>query len=167
MRDHDGCQLLFTDDFARQLHDDFSSLGVQRRSVLIQNQKLNRGHRAHQQRHCLALAAGEVADRYAHLIFQTETKLGKHRAVFLCLFAVDTGEKVERLALVVCHRHVFQNGHRRTGAARRVLIDAADAAVAFVLRHMRNILVANHNFAFIDWDRTANDVEQRRFARTI
>ena len=167
MRDHDRCQLLFADDPARQFHDDFGRLGIKRRRVFIQNQELDGGHGAHQQRHGLTLAAGEIADRNAHLILQTEAELGEHGAVFLRLFAVDAGHEVERLALVVRHGHILQNGHRGARAARGILIDAADAAMALMLRHVGDILVADEDFALVDRDGAADDVEQRRFARTV
>ena len=48
-----------------------------------------------------------------------------------------------------------------------ILIDAADAAMALMLRHVGDVLVADQDFALVDWDGAADDVEQRRFARTI
>ena len=94
-------------------------------------------------------------------------ELGEHGAVFLRLFAVDAGHEVERLALVVRHGHILQNGHRGARAARGILIDAADAAMALMLRHVGDVLVADEDFALVDRDGAADDVEQRRFARTV
>ncbi len=167
VRDHDGRQLLFANDFSGQLHDNLGGLGVKRGGMLVENEEFNGCHRAHQKCHRLTLTAGEIADAHAHLVLKPQTELRKHGAVFIGLFAVDAGEKVKGLALVVRHGHVFQNRHGRACAARRVLINAPDAAMTLVFGHVRDVLIANQNASLVNRNRAADDVEQRGFARTV
>ena len=71
--DHDRCQVFLRNDLSCEFHDDVGGLRVEGCSVLIEDQKFDRGHRGHQKCHRLALAAGENADLHTHLILKTES----------------------------------------------------------------------------------------------
>ena len=117
--------------------------------VLIQDQKFDRSHGGHKQRHGLALAAGENAYLYIHLIFQSQTQCAEAFTVKIDPLFIFSRAQIKKFALIVCQCHVFCNRHRGAGAHSRILVDTADAALAFVFCHFSNILIADADRPFI------------------
>ena len=69
---HNSGEPLFLYNTVRQLHYDLGCLRIQSRRMFIENQEIDRRHGGHQKRHSLPLSAGQSADFYIHLIFQSK-----------------------------------------------------------------------------------------------
>ena len=97
---HNGSQILFPYNAVCELHDGFCGFWVQCSRVLIQDQKFDRSHGGHKQRHGLALAAGENAYLYIHLIFQSQTQCAEAFTVKIDPLFIFSGAQIKKFALL-------------------------------------------------------------------
>ena len=135
--------------------------------MLIQDKEFNGGHGGHEQRHGLALAAGEDAYLDIHFILQAKAKGAQGFAVGFHPLPVGSRTEVKCLAFIISKGHVFQDCHGWAGAHGRILIDASDAALTLVFRHPGDVFPANDDLAVVQRDASADDIEHGSLARAI
>ena len=71
------------------------------------------------------------------------------------------------LALVVGKGEVFHHGEVWTGAEGGVLVDPADALIAFIFLKAVDLFTANEYLAALNGDASADDIEQRSLAAAV
>ena len=118
----------------------FCRARVERRRVLVKQQKLRRHHRRHQKRQRLPLAAREQTDGLAQPVLQSHVELRELGAEKLAVLCRDAAERIAVCRAQIREGKVFLNAHVRRGAAQRVLKQPPDDAAAVVLACKGNVL---------------------------
>ena len=166
---HQAGDLFLGYDALGQCQHLFGGGGVQRGSVLVQQQELRGDKGSHKQSKRLSLPAGEQPYRLLHAILQSHVQQGKLFAEERLILAGDAGEDgIGRSACPqVSQRQIFLNGHVGRSALERVLKQMPDDLAALVLRRKGHVLPAQQNAALVG-DKAAGDgVEQGGFARAV
>ena len=101
------------------------------------------------------------------LIFQSKVQRTEQLTVGIFSFFIDSFSKIVCFPLVFCHRHIFQNGHGRTGPHGRILKNASDLVHAPVFRHVGDICSIDQNSAFINRNTSADNVQHGGLSGTI
>ena len=116
VRDHECREAALCHDVLRDRENLLRRLGVECRRVLIEKQELRRGHRRHEQRQGLTLAAGQQADLGFEPVFKPEVQ---PRQKFFELRALRLGNapaQPRRIAAARGDGEVFLNHHARRRA---------------------------------------------------
>ena len=101
------------------------------------------------------------------LIFQPQIQLTQLFLIERDSALICSHAQTKEFSFVICHGHIFQNGHIRTSAHCRVLVYPSDSAQTTVFFFFGNILPFNEYLPAVRVDTPAYDVQHRSFSGTI
>ena len=167
VRDHERGQIVARDDFLGNLKHLVRRLGVERRGVLVQQQKVGLLQRRHQKRQRLTLAAGQQADLAGHAVLEAKAERCELFPINLALLVGDAVAQAAPLAAAIGEREVFLDAHSGGSAHHRVLKHAAKEARALMLWQSGQTKAVEANEARIHRIHTRNQVERGGLARAV
>ena len=159
--------MFFFYNFVRKLHNNLCCFWIQSCCMFIKDQKFNRRHRWHEKSHCLTLSPGKRAHFYMHFIFQSQIQRSQKLPVIFNSVFIHASSKSKAFSFIVCQRHVFQNGHGRTGSKRRILVHTADLFVSFKLFCICNIPAVQKDIPWLYRNTAADNIQHGSFSRTV
>ena len=167
VRDHERGQVVLVDDFLGQVEHLRGRLGVEGRSVLVEQQQARPGERGHQQGECLALATREQADLGVETRVQTKVQALEQLNVLIFLGLGDAPRKAATLAATLGEGQVLGNLHVGSGTAHGVLKHAAQVLGALRLAQARDVGAVELDNARIERVHAGDHVEQRGLAGAV
>ena len=158
--DHQGGQVVLFNDAVRGVQYLGGSLGVQSRRVLVQKQQLGLNEGGHQQRQCLALAAGQEAHLAGEPVLQPQVQDLQPLNVLLPLCLGDACPQGAALAPAGGQCQIFLDLHGGGSAQHGVLEHPADVFGPLVLRHVGQVHAADGNAAGVHRPHAGHGIEQ-------
>ena len=135
--------------------------------MLVENQQVDVGHIGDDQCKRLPLSAAERADLGIQAFFQPHAALRQHLAVDIDAGAADGGRQPVAPLFVVRQRHILKDGEVAAGTRLGVLKNSADVRGAAVFRKVRNIVAVHDDFAGVDRQRAAEQVQHGGLAAAV
>ena len=123
MGNHKSCEAVTIDKFIGQLHQGYTSLRIQRRSMLIQKQKLWTLERCHEQTQSLSLPAREKFNRRIQMLIQTITDFLNRRLKLFPITVEPTGHQATLFTSEFGNEKIFRHCHPRSRSHLRILKD--------------------------------------------
>ena len=154
-------------DALREREHLFRRARVERRRVLVEQQKLRRHHRRHQKRQRLPLTAREQTDGLAQTVLQSHVELRELGAEELAVLGRDAAERIAVRRTQIREGKVFLNAHVRRSAAQRVLKQPPDDTAAVVLTCKGNVLAIQQDASLVHIKAARDGVEERGLARAV
>ena len=167
MRDHERGQVVLVDDLLGQIEHLRGRLGVEGRSVLVEQQQARFSERGHEQGECLALAAREQADLSVEARVQTKIQALEQLDVLVLFGLGDAPRKTAALAAALGEGQVLGNLHVCCGAAHGVLEHTAQVLGALRLAQTRDVGAVELDNARIERIHAGDHVEQRGLAGAV
>ena len=167
MRDHHRSKVVLADELVREFQHLSGGLGVERGSMLVEEEQLRLLNRCHQQRERLALTAGEQTDLGGHAVLKSEPEPGEHLPVVGALRLGDAPLQRARLAAARRDGEVLLNLHVGSRAGHGILEDAPDILRALMFAKARNVGAVDHDAARVNAPDARNGVEHGGLARTV
>ena len=158
---------MLVDDLIGQFQHLGGGLGVKGRGVLVQKEQLGTVHGGHEQRDCLALAAGEQADLGGQAILQTKLQGRQQLAVMGPVCLTHAAHEAPLDAALGGDGQVLGDLHIRGGALHGILEHAAQELRPLVLGHIGYVHAVDFDGAVVRLPHACDGVEQGRFACAV
>ena len=123
MGNHEGCEAVTINKLIGQLHQGNTGLRIQRRSMLIQKQKLWALERCHEQTQGLSLPARKKFNRCIQMFVQTITDFLNRRLKLFPVAVESTGYQATLFASEFGNEKIFRHCHPRSRSHLRILKD--------------------------------------------